>query len=482
MYRVISQAAERLSERGGWKRHVPWLLSSLGEALNIAHAFIYKNYPDKDDQLTAVRLYRWANPVHRAPEHLAEPRVSRYEGRYLSYLRGELTERRSVLCTSRNPLPPLRDYMTQNGIDRVAIIPIFAGSEWWGFIGIEDSLCVPRDAWQLTTSAINDVLRAVATIIGESIRGAGLDQALRWSERLHRVQRDIALTATIGSARRGALDELLTLICELGEFDAGAIDIVTGDEALRIASVGEVPAAGRDGWCHSCRPPHLSSPPEDDAGPVYGDASMLAFCERTCPLRRAGFHSYAVVPIVYRGTAAATLSLLSTRRSIVPGPVRASIEAIVSEIGMIIAVVRAEEDRRRSDTLAGQIEERYALAAEAGRVGVWEYLPQERAFYVDRSFLDLLAMPVETRLVPEETALLQLDLEDRGELLERLRSGPEHWTGDFDREISCRAGDGSRRWLIIRSRAVTTGEGHRRLAGTAVDITHLSRYRETPQV
>ena len=339
VYAVIREAAERLSQRSGWKQHIPWLISSLGEALNIAHAFVYKNYPDKDDVLTAVRLYRWSNPLHRTLEHLSEPRVSRYEGTYLGYLHDELSERRSVLCTIRNPLPPLREYMESNGVDRVVTVPIFAGVEWWGFLGIEDSAVVPgRSTEPVVITAINDILRTMATVMGEAIRGAGLDQALRWSERLQRVQRDIALMVTRGSDRRGALNELLTLICELGEFDAAAIDI-EADGLVRIASIGDTPSGGVDGWCDSCRPTFPAT--GKGAVPIYGDSTMLEFCGRDCPVHSAGFHSYAVVPIMYEGSSAATLSLFSSRRSTVPTAVRRSIEAIGTEIGMIIATVRA---------------------------------------------------------------------------------------------------------------------------------------------
>ncbi len=348
MYEIIRASAERLSERGDWKRHVPWLLSSLGEALSIAHIFIYKNYPDRDDELTAVRLYRWFNPVHRAMEHLAEPRVSRYEGPYLGYLRAELSEHRSVLCTIRHPLPPIREYMSQNGIDRVAIVPIFAGDEWWGFLGVEDSFDVPRNAPQMTIGSINDILRTIATIIGESIRGASLDQALRWSEQLHRIQRDIAVATASSSSRQSALDELLRLICDLGDFDAGAIDTQPGGKVVRIASVGDPPVEGYDGWCHSCRPAQFREITADAAArpadaPVYGDATRLTFCERDCPLRQSGYHSYAVVPVVHDERTVAALLLFSSRRSTVPAAVRASVKAIVSEITMIIAMVGAEE-------------------------------------------------------------------------------------------------------------------------------------------
>jgi hypothetical protein len=229
--------------------------------------------------------------------------------------------------------------MESNGIDRIVIVPIFAADEWWGFMGIEDR--TPATVVEpFSIEAVADILRTLATVLGESIRGAGLDQALRWSERLQRVQRDIALTVTRISDRTNSLNELLALICELGEFDAAAIDVDSG-EGSRIASVGNTPQSGEGGWCDSCRPNFRRGPPV----PVYGDSTMLEFCESGCPVHSGGFHSYAVIPVVYQGDAAATLALFSSRRSVVPTAVRRSIEAIASEIGMIIATVRAETAR-----------------------------------------------------------------------------------------------------------------------------------------
>jgi len=336
VYGVIRDATERFARRSGWKKNVPWLVSALGEAIGVSHAFVYKNYPDRNDVLTAVRVYRWSNPLHLSTVQLSESRVSRYEGPYLEYLEEELSQGRPVLCTARNPLPPLRDYMAAGGIERIVVVPVFAGSEWWGFLGIE-SASSSSTGEPFSIDSIADILRTLAVVLGESIRGAGLDQALRWSERLQRVQRDIALTVTRVADRTESLNELLELICELGEFDAAAIDI--GSEAgTRLAAIGDTPQSGAAGWCESCRPSFHDDHPE----PVYGDSTMLEFCESTCPVRAAGFHSYAVIPVIYQGDAAASLALFSSRRSVVPTAVQRSIEAIATEIGMIIATVRSE--------------------------------------------------------------------------------------------------------------------------------------------
>jgi len=475
VYGVIREAAERLAGRDGWQRHIPWLISSIGEALNIAHAFVYKNYPDKDDVLTAVRLYRWSNPLKRNVEHLSEPRVSRYEGVYLGYLAEELSARRSVLCSIRNPLPPLREYMEANGVDRVVTVPIFAGDEWWGFIGIEDSAIQPTGSTgSLSTTATNDVLRTAATILGEAIRGASLDQALRWSERLQRVQRDIALTATSGDDRRAALDNLLRLICELGEFDAAAIDI-DADARRRIGSVGNPPEGEPDGWCESCRPTFSGT--DESCAAVYGDSTMLEFCEHSCPVHEAGFHSYGVVPIVFEGAAAATLSLFSSRRSTVPTAVRQSIEAIGNEIGMIIAMVRAEEEREAYSRSAARLGQRHALAMDAGRVGVWEYLPDRRAFIVDRAFLDFIDWPGPGSAVPEARALECVPAADRRSIVSVLHRHPTEWSGSFSREI--RLSCGSHRWVLIRGEPVASEDGRIRLVGTVADISVLERYRDS---
>ena len=133
---------------------------------------------------------------------------------------------------------------------------------------------------------------------------------------------------------------MLELICELGEFDAGAIDAVD-TSGVRFAAIGDPPPAGAQGWCESCRPGFRGGA----SVPVYGDSTMLEFCESGCPVRTSGYHAYAVIPVIHRGEAAASLALFSTRRSVVPLAVRRSVEAIAAEIGLIIAAVSTEAAR-----------------------------------------------------------------------------------------------------------------------------------------
>jgi PAS domain-containing protein len=140
-------------------------------------------------------------------------------------------------------------------------------------------------------------------------------------------------------------------------------------------------------------------------------------------------------------------------------------------------MVGAQEERKQSTLSAGKLEERFALAVEAGRIGLWEYLIDKRAFLVDRSFLDLIGIEFADQEIPEDVVLDLLELDDRDELLDLLHGDPNVWTGAFDREIKLKSGPG--RWIAVRSRPIESPDGVKRLVGTVLDISNLTRYQDS---
>ncbi|MFW6289160.1 MAG: histidine kinase dimerization/phospho-acceptor domain-containing protein, partial [Spirochaetota bacterium] len=220
------------------------------------------------------------------------------------------------------------------------LVPIFADREWWGFLWLARQ--APAAAPDPMTEEVGCL---IATILGNSVRDASIAQALRWSERLHRIQRDIALAAGSGGSTGTSISELLGLVCEFGDFDAGTVDLYEDGAFVRIATHGSPPGESPQNWCTSCRMgllPHRGS----------SEARYLAEDEHDaqCPVSLNGFHAVGFVPMVGNGEIVGAIELFSSSRSHVPMKVRRTVEGVTGEVSMLLAQVRAEETRRRIQT------------------------------------------------------------------------------------------------------------------------------------
>ncbi|MFW5738655.1 MAG: hypothetical protein ACOCYX_07055 [Spirochaetota bacterium] len=226
--KFVREALSRLSH-DGWKRHAAWLIAEYGRLARLASVALYKNYPDRDGRLTSVRLHSWYDPL-RAESACELPRiVESFDERF-----AELRERLAAGSVSRT--------------GDVLIVPILAGPSWWGalvVLPVEER--VEADAGDAEETCV-----FLATLLGDSIRDESTRQALRWSERLHRIQRDIALAAGRGGSTRGSVSELLSLICEFGEFDAGSVDLLRRGWLVRIAQIGLPPEHASHEPCEAC--------------------------------------------------------------------------------------------------------------------------------------------------------------------------------------------------------------------------------------
>ncbi len=320
---LIREAMERLT-RDGWKRHATWLLSRLGAQLDLAAAGLFRNYPDRRQCLTSVRLHSWQSPVSPPAGSDFPLRIASFDDDpALSGLPARMEAREAHWLP--DPAPT------------VVLIPVFADRKWWGFLWLARQN--PSNGPDPMTEEMG---RLIATIIGNSVHDASIAQALRWSERLHRIQRDIALAAGRGGSTADSISELLGLICEFGDFDAGAVDFYDDEHFVRFAAYGSPPGNSPHDWCDSCR---LELLPQTG----LPEAKYLGWDHHgaPCPVDSGGFHAIAFVPMVGNGELVGAIELFSSSRAHVPAKVQRTLEGVAGEVSMLLIQLRAEETRRR---------------------------------------------------------------------------------------------------------------------------------------
>jgi len=105
-----------------------------------------------------------------------------------------------------------RDLLLSYSIDSILVVPIFAGQQWWGFIGFDQ--CDGERQWSVSEI---DVLRLAAGIIGAAIERERVEATLRENEQRYR---DL-----FASARRQAQD--LALLNQIRTVLARELDLQT---------------------------------------------------------------------------------------------------------------------------------------------------------------------------------------------------------------------------------------------------------------
>jgi signal transduction histidine kinase len=463
--RLLRDSATRFSQQGGWKRHVPWLVSEIGRTLRLSAAFLYKNYPDSDGELTAVRLSTWNDPLDFAHHTAFDDPVIKYGDALWSRISSRLRNNEPVFWHDTDVESDLTSILQQHEIECLMIVPVFAGDDWWGLLGgFCASDCVHGCAAGIAEKAVAVVLDTVAVQLGSAVRSASVEQALRWSERLHRIQRDIALAGAKGGSDRHSLSELLSFVCELGGFDAGSVELVDGDRTTRIAAQGDPPPQRLPG-------PYVDVESiADITVPVYLDSDELS------GIHGGGdryFHSSAILPIVHQGSVSGLLQLYSANRTHVPESVRRSLEAVATEISVLTTQVRTNEQMRI-------INDRYRRAVTDGQIGVWEFDPETGLVSMDPPTPAMFGLPVDQRSVPMSRVLSVISPEQRKRIRTLLRSGYSK-TDRVKIECLFSLPSGFSRWFAIRASWHADADARVRVTGTAIDITQQRADQEELQ-
>jgi PAS domain S-box-containing protein len=176
---TVSYGAERFLRGGEWEPHIQEILGRLGRAMGVSRVYIFENFVE-GEQLMMRQKAEWAAPGASSgidhPEHQRIP----YAGMEHWV---ETLGKGDILCRHTYDLSPqVREVFTEQDTMPIAIVPIFVGSEWWGFIGFDE--CKTGREW----SAVEmDALKAAANTVGAAIQRQQAEAALQESEERCRI-------------------------------------------------------------------------------------------------------------------------------------------------------------------------------------------------------------------------------------------------------------------------------------------------------
>lgn len=148
---------------------------------------------------------------------------------------------------------------------------------------------------------------------------------------------------------------------------------------------------------------------------------------------------------------------------------------IIASIKMAFRLFEARMKEREKDAALRKSEERFALAMEAARDGLWDWDVAGGRVYYSPGYARMLGYAPEE--IPADRGFWMglIHPGDRGAAIQANNDCVENVRDDFSIEFRMRARNGEWRWILGRGKAVARdGNGRAlRMVGTHVDITLL---------
>lgn len=178
--RAAAVAVRWFSGDRSWDEVAPGVLKELGEATGVSRVYVFENVTLDDGRLAMDERFEWAAagvaPTIDDPTNHRWP----YEEGYLRYV--ETLSSGGVISGTTSAFPSDEiPHLEEEGILSTAFVPVFVGSEWWGYMGYDD--CANEREWP---PVVIESLKTAAGILGSAILRGRLDheakQATAWLE------------------------------------------------------------------------------------------------------------------------------------------------------------------------------------------------------------------------------------------------------------------------------------------------------------
>jgi diguanylate cyclase (GGDEF)-like protein/PAS domain S-box-containing protein len=172
--------AARLVRAERWDAAIGDALATLGSAAGAHRVYVFANRERADGTLVMDELHEWVADGFPAtisdPENRDCPWLPRFSG-----WMGSLREGRVVAGPTTRFAGAEREDLLSEDVRSVAMVPIFAGERWWGFIGFDD--CLEPRRWSPTELG---ALSIAAETLGAAIHRDEVDAARRDAETRYR--------------------------------------------------------------------------------------------------------------------------------------------------------------------------------------------------------------------------------------------------------------------------------------------------------
>ncbi len=179
---AVAFSAEQFLNSSSWSENIPAVLERLGTAAQVSYVYIYENDTDSRGQLLGSHRHEWSAPG--MPSYIGNAEIKGVPYRDAGFGRWEETLSQGRVLYGRFQDFPAEERAALafiKGLKSVAAVPVFIGTQWWGFVGYDE--CVNEMEW---SSAEIDALKVLADILGAAIQRERYETALKDSEQRFR--------------------------------------------------------------------------------------------------------------------------------------------------------------------------------------------------------------------------------------------------------------------------------------------------------
>lgn len=137
----------------------------------------------------------------------------------------------------------------------------------------------------------------------------------------------------------------------------------------------------------------------------------------------------------------------------------------LARVSLQLRLARAQAELERS-------RERYTLAAQGSRIGLWDWDVARRQIFLSARWKEMLGYTDNELASTVDGWFERIHVDDREQFIELLSSRSSMEQGRFETEIRMRHRDGTYRWMLCSGVVQTDATGiPRRLAGSLADVT-----------
>ncbi|MEX1046992.1 MAG: EAL domain-containing protein [Actinomycetota bacterium] len=173
---AVGYAAEQFLTTDSWEPRIDDVLARLGQAVGVSRVYVYRNSTGEDGKRLMTQVFEWCAPGVMATLGNEVTIDFAYENGF---------QRLEKLLGAGEPVYGLttefpeseQEDLKAEGILSTASVPVFAGQEWWGYLGFDDTE-TERD-W--TKEEIN-ALEAAAGTLGTAVFRTVVEEQLRNTE------------------------------------------------------------------------------------------------------------------------------------------------------------------------------------------------------------------------------------------------------------------------------------------------------------
>ena len=142
---AINFAAESFLSSASWEESLPKVLARLGEANRASRVYVFEAIQDIDGAWLSRQHSEWTAHGIASRAELDALHVSSLRASGFARWEEELSHGRPIFGRVADFPRPERNFLGRLSTQSLVVMPVFVGSRWWGYIGLDD--CQGERGW-----------------------------------------------------------------------------------------------------------------------------------------------------------------------------------------------------------------------------------------------------------------------------------------------------------------------------------------------